>query len=216
VLDAEGVQTDPMFIVSKEEFLRGIKAFEQHVKRDAMYNTATLLTKMFWGEPAKMADGLGVLLLTWNQAFYRYGGLDLDFDGLERCISNNMERLTSFRRRDIFSLSHEDERNIKSMFAEFLEALQIKIKGNRTRRSPVSAAKALHVLAPRFFPLWDFAIAEGYGCRYHEEPEEKYLLFCKGMKTIAAQAKDMASESGRSLLKLIDEYNFAKYTAKWI
>jgi hypothetical protein len=33
----------------------------------------------------------------------------------------------------------------------------------RTECGPVRAGKALHVLAPNFFPLWDNAIADGYG-----------------------------------------------------
>jgi len=71
-------------IPSKKEFIRGIKTFERHEKRDAMYKVATFLVLQFWGKPSEMADGLGVLLLTWNQAFYRYGSFD--FDELERCI----------------------------------------------------------------------------------------------------------------------------------
>jgi hypothetical protein len=33
----------------------------------------------------------------------------------------------------------------------------------RAECGPVGAGKALHVLAPNFFPLWDNAIAESYG-----------------------------------------------------
>jgi hypothetical protein len=37
------------------------------------------------------AKPLGVLLLTWNQAFYRYG--IFDFDDLEVCITRNLRLL---------------------------------------------------------------------------------------------------------------------------
>lgn len=33
-----------------------------------MYNVARFLIDPFWGDPAQMAEGLGVLLLTGNQA----------------------------------------------------------------------------------------------------------------------------------------------------
>lgn len=62
-----------MNIPNREEFLKGCEEFEKHEKRDAMYKVATFLVFHFWGKPSDMADGLGVLLLTWNQAFYRYG-----------------------------------------------------------------------------------------------------------------------------------------------
>ena len=62
-----------MNIPTVKEFRKGVAAFQKHEKRDAIYKIATFLVRNFWGQPAKMADSLGVLLLTWNQAFYRYG-----------------------------------------------------------------------------------------------------------------------------------------------
>ncbi|MHA1381331.1 MAG: hypothetical protein ACTSRG_23430 [Candidatus Helarchaeota archaeon] len=55
-----------IYIPSKEEFLRGVEEFKKHEKRDAMYNVATHLISYYWGTPSDTADGLGVLLLTWN------------------------------------------------------------------------------------------------------------------------------------------------------
>ncbi|MCJ7667016.1 MAG: hypothetical protein MUP04_01800, partial [Anaerolineae bacterium] len=112
-----------MNIPNREEFLRGCEEFEKHEKRDAMYKVATFLVSYSWGKPAEMADGLGVLLLTWNQAFYRYG--IFDFAKLEKCIAGNLPQIEGFRNRDILSLSSSDEHGIKDLFARFLEALQI-------------------------------------------------------------------------------------------
>jgi len=280
-------------IPTKEEFIKGIEEFEKHEKRDAMYKVATFLISYFWGNPSEMADGLGVLLLTWNQAFYRYG--NFDFDKLEECIKNNLEKLEKYRNRDITTLSKSDESDIKSIFSEFMEALQIdtikfsesnkrkytienlkkllnewniKFSGNDTKsiyesiksdekikdaiefiktpkrnyiqitisrlkeseivilkkynlimKSPVAVAKALHLLAPKFFPLWDVRIAEAYGCYYNSYPAEKYIRFMKLMKEFAEKVKDyvtMSNYQNKTLLKLIDEYNYSKYTKKWI
>ena len=66
-----------MKIPIREEFCKGCEEFERHEKRDAMYKVATFLVSYFWGRPSDMADGLGVLLLTWNQAFYRYMGFSI-------------------------------------------------------------------------------------------------------------------------------------------
>lgn len=234
------------------------------------------------------------MLLTWNQAFYRYG--IFDFDKLERCIAKIFLKIENFRNRDISSLSDDDSSDIENLFNQFLEALQtdsmkfsdknkkkhtkrhleellskwkinydsssiraiyasikdnpkIKdaiefIKGDETgpkkeyiqitisklgnaetstlistkliMKSPVAVAKALHLLAPNFFPLWDDKIARAYRCYYNEEPGKKYVSFCKITKTIADKAKDYIVLSDKTLIKLIDEYNYSKHTQGWI
>jgi hypothetical protein len=203
-----------MNIPNREELLKGHEEFEKHEKRDAMYKVATFLVSHFWGKPTDMADGLGVLLLTWNQAFYRYG--IFDFDKLEKCIADNLQKITSFRNRDILSLSNSDEDDIKDLFLEFLEALKINTGKMKGRKSPVAVAKTLHLLSPKFFPLWDDKIARAYGCYYNEKPTEKYVSFCKITKNMADKVKNYIDMNDKSLTKLIDEYNYSKYTQKWI
>jgi hypothetical protein len=203
-----------MNIPGREEFLKGCEEFEKHETRDAMYKVATFLVSHFWGKPADMADGLGVLLLTWNQAFYRYG--IFDFNKLERCIADNFQRIENFRGRDISTLSSSDEGDIRLLFNQFLESLQIDSGKMQGRRSPVAVAKALHLLAPNFFPLWDYKIAQAYGCYYDKNPGEKYVSFCKITKSVADKVKNYIIRSDKTLIKLIDEYNYSKYTQRWI
>lgn len=112
-----------MNVPSEQEFLDGIRLYESNEKRDAMYKVSNFLVTYFWGKAGEMADALGVLLLTWNQAFYRYGSFD--FDKLEAVISKNLPVLTAFRARDITTLTLPDESSIKNIFLEFREALQI-------------------------------------------------------------------------------------------
>ena len=203
-----------MYIPDREEFLKGCEEFEKHEKRDAMYKVATFLISHFWDKPPDMADGLGVLLLTWNQAFYRYG--TFDFDKLEDCITENFQKIESFRNRDISSLSNSDEDAIKDLFNKFCEVLQIDSGNVQGRKSPVSVAKALHLLAPKFFPLWDTKIAKAYKCYYNKNPAEKYVSFCKITKDMADEVKNYISRSDKTVIKLIDEYNYSKYTQGWI
>jgi len=180
-----------MNVPSCEEFLKGCEEFERREKRDAMYKVATFLVSHFWGKPSDMADALGVLLLTWNQAFYRYG--NFDFGKLEECIARNLKKIKAFRSKDISSLSEGED------------------------KSPVAVAKALHLLAPKFFPLWDDGIAKGYGCHYSDDPAGRYIEFCKITKAVAEGVKDcVRQESNKTLVKLIDEYNYSKYTQGWI
>jgi hypothetical protein len=206
---------------SPEDIIAGHQAFRQNEPRDAMYRTAAFLVKHFWGQPAEMANGLGVLLLTWNGAFYR--GDVFSLDRLEQCISANMELLKQYRNKEISSYeTSRDGDNIKHLFIELLEATRI-VSGKRNGyRSAVSAAKALHLLAPNFFPLWDMKIAVKYECDYQTKPvalqAEVYLLFFLKTKALAEKLQGFVNtqELGITLPKLIDEYNYAKYTKEWL
>jgi hypothetical protein len=77
----------------------------------------------FWGLPAEMADSLSVLLLTWNQAHYRYGSFD--FSRLESCIVKNMSVLEGDRAKSILAYTPADDQQVKDLFGEFLVALAI-------------------------------------------------------------------------------------------
>ena len=205
-----------MLTPSIDEIIAGIRAFQEKEQRDAMYKIATFIVRHFWGKPSEMADGLGVLLLTWNQAFYRYGRFD--FDLLEQCISSNLHILQDYRRRDIADYTVSDDLEIKKLFEEFLEALRIRKDGEPRARSPVSTSKALHLLAPRFFPIWDMEISKAYGCSYSSNPASKYILFLsKQKKIISAIDVDRLQGFGdKTPLKLLDELNYAKFTKRWI
>lgn len=179
-----------------------------------MYKTAAFLVDHFWGRPAEMADSLGVLLLTWNQAFYRYGLLD--FGKLEACIAGNMRALEAYRTRTILDYTANDDPQITALFHDLLAALAIAEGSRKGRQSAVAAAKALHLLAPGFFPLWDREIARAYDCEYSEQPSAQYLAFTKMMQRTAHALRAVTVPEGKTLLKLIDEYNYAKFTKQWI
>jgi hypothetical protein len=204
--------------ISQDDFRNGCLAYQEKEKRDAMYKVATFLVEHYWGNTAEMADSLGVLLLTWNQAFYRYG--PFSFDNLEKCLSENWNLFNTFRNRDILSFSFEDEKPIRHLFKQMLLALQICEGAKAGNKSPVAVAKTLHLLAPAFFPIWDDAISRAYNCYYLtcKYPEDKYITFMKRMKQIALSIETFPEhyQLGKTLLKLIDEYNYAKFTKSWI
>jgi hypothetical protein len=199
------------------QFHRGCIAFRSHEKRDAIYKTGIFLVTHNWGSPAQMADGLGALLLASNQTFYRYGSFD--FQRLEDTIAADQHRLAAFRSRDILDYVPSDDESIRLLFDRFLRALEVCEGPKKGARSPVIVAKALHGLAPRFFPLWDQRIANAYGCPFTQRPSKEYVLFMSKMKDFAKQlvsAGLVSDDGGRTLLKCIDEYNYAKYTKAWI
>jgi hypothetical protein len=207
-------RVDTLIVPTREEIIRGCEAFRSHEQRDAMYKVATFLISHYWGEHRDMANSLGVLLLTWNQACYRYG--NFSFDALEQCLKNNWEKINSFHEMDI-RIHELNEEELTKIFNSFLESLKIAEGNSKGRKSPVAVAKALHLLAPAFFPLWDDKIAKGYSCRYAKHPVAAYHQFWGKMKTIAlalSEHDNLPKDVTR--LKLIDEYNYAKYTKNWI
>lgn len=151
-----------------KDFQRGCRAYEAKEKRDAMYKIATFLVGHFWGKPDWMADSIGVLLRTWNQAFYRWHGL-FDFQRLEETIAGAQHQLKLFRTRNIISYSTDDDPIIKLLFNKFLLALQGVKKGTGSRwqwpkpftcshlgsfrsgtsRSPMHMAAAMHGIQMR-------------------------------------------------------------------
>lgn len=203
-----------MDIPSKNEFFKGCIEYEKHEKRDSMYKVSRFYVSHFGDDTQKIADGLSVLLLTWNGAFYRFG--EFDFEKLEKCLDENMDIINSFKNRNIFSFSESDEKTVINLFEKFRDALQRASGKKQGIKSPVSVAKALHLLAPEFFPIWDEKIAKNYKCYYGNNPADKYIQFCKITKEFAEKVKDYKRDSEKTLLKLIDEYNYSKYTKKWI
>lgn len=197
-----------------DEFLRGVYEYERNEHRGHVYFDALSHIKQNWGKPEEMANGIGLLLQSWHNAFYRFGMFD--YNMLIECIKRNFDAIDKFKDRNICSLSDSDEPKIKELYNQFLDALR---GGNR--RSPVAVAKSLNLLAPIFLPLWDSDIALAYGYVWGdiltEFTDTDYISFCWKMKEMTERIQDcLPNPDDRSLLKRIDEYNYSKYTKGWI
>jgi hypothetical protein len=214
--------------ITPERLLTGCREFSNHEHRDAMYRISRLLVDDTWDESGEVADALGVVLLTWNHAFYRYG--PPNFDRIEQVVRVRHDKLSRYRSSDLLRLSRGDIDGVTPLFEELLDASSIRIaKTGEIRRSPVSVAKALHVLAPRTFPLWDDAIrkALGFGgdsngaaCQY-----VRFMHWCQGVleqlnhqQSLAEIETDISriERFPKTILKYLDEYLYARYTKRWI
>jgi hypothetical protein len=93
------------------------------------------------------------------------------------------------------------------------------------------ASKILHVLQPRLFVMWDSAIRSGYAVKEGSESSEYGYWFLPLMQREAREAVDSyAAETkserrvavqelekragGRPITKLLDEYNYCKFTLR--
>jgi len=183
--------------------------FEAKEPRDLFYRAAIELVSLsLEGKTSlSVAESLAVLLQTWNKMFYQYRKFDSQhFADIERLISDYYSALMGFRQRSIVSFNQADEEQIIPLFRDFETVL-----------GPVGAAKCLHLLAPSFFPLWDRAIASAYGCQLQRKGKnaERY---CHFMRIVKEQIEHLGGEEafGRNPLKALDEYNYCRFTKRWI
>ena len=203
-----------MKIPTEKEFIEGIEAFHRNEARQSAYDVSMYYLEKHWGDPEEMAKAIEVLLLSWNKMFYKYHSFDIN--KLKETLHENMDIINNFRKRDISTFKDEDKEKIKILFHDLLESLKIK---RDQKRPMVSVVKALHMLAPNFFPLLDQEIAKNYEIDYHENPEESYLKFMEITKEMIERIRNYKIPEkyrNETLLKLIDEYNYSKFTKRWI
>jgi hypothetical protein len=201
-----------VYIPTRDQFCAGIAAYEQKESRGPMYFKALRKLREGWSKAEVMADAIWLLLKSWHRQFYRFGPLDPKV--LATCIERNTRHLDYLRSREIESLCTADELTVRVLFREFTVATR---RSNRSglQDSTVATAKALHLLSPGLLPLWDNPIAWHYG--HLLMWSEDYVSFCWEMKELAAPVKGYVHPTDdRTLLKRIDEFNYAAYTKHWI
>lgn len=192
-----------------EEIKIAHELFEANEPRGLMYRAARELVDLAMrGETSlSVAEALAVLLQTWNRMYYRYRPFDSQhFSDIEHLVSSHRQVLATFRQRSIESFCDEDETLIKRIFKSFEEVL-----------GPVGASKSLHLLAPRFFPLWDNDIARAYSVALRKRGRNADR-YCQFMGIAKKQWEGLGGEQaiGRNPLKAIDEYNYCKYRKGWM
>ena len=144
--------------ITEAEFKNGIKTYAEKVKLEFVYYYAIFIVDLYWSSSeytdiSEIAFALRTFLLTSDTRFYGKGSFDLD--KLKTCIAKNIKCIESFRNRDISSLSDSDTEKIKALFNDFVEALSVELKNGKVNKGTAAAAKALHIFAPQFFPMWN-------------------------------------------------------------
>jgi hypothetical protein len=177
------------------------EAFQQQEPRDLFYRAATELVSLALREPERLSvsEALGVLLQTWNKNFYRFHKVfDAGhFTEIENLLWANSQALAAFRRRQIEGLELKDGPVVHALFEAFDKVL-----------GPVGAAKALHLLAPGFFPLWDRKIAKAYDVAL-DGTAAKSDNYWEFMLVTKMQCRQLAKEGFKDHpLKAIDEFNY--------
>lgn len=185
------------------------ETFEANEPRDLFYRAATELVDLSLRGATSLtvAEALAILLQTWNKAYYQYRKFDnAHFTDFERLLATHQVTLTRFRHQAIDDLDRRERTTITNLFQAFEDVL-----------GPVGAAKALHLLAPTLFPLWDRAIAKAYDLALGQAGTNgnRYWRFMLISQHQCLQLK-REDPSCQNPLKLIDEYNYCRHTKRWL
>jgi len=195
---------------SIEDLQKARKVFLKNEPRDLFYRIATELIELAINGKTEvtLSEALAVLLQTWNRAYYQFRPFDNEhFSKIDHLIERYGEKIIAdFRTRSILSVCKRDENKICNIFGVFEHVL-----------GPVGAAKSLHLLAPRFFPLWDRAIAEAHGVPMGPVGTNagRYWSFIE-ISRKQCETLDGTLPQENNPLKPIDEYNYCHYTKHWI
>lgn len=194
---------------SLDDLAGAAQTFQENEGRDLFYRVATeIIALAIDGKTTiTVSEGLAVLLQTWNQTYYRFhpGRRATLSKDLGTLLGRHKAILAALRTRSIASFGDEDEEEIGIVFASFADVL-----------GPVGTAKALHLLAPFFFPLWDDAIAHAYhlGQPRPQKNAQRYIHF---MRITQSQVRELGGVPGvgRNPLKALDEFNYCRYSRGW-
>jgi hypothetical protein len=191
--------------LTHQDLLKAHKTFHEKETRDLFYRVATyLVSQAIKGDRAfTVPEALAVLLQTWNAQYYRFHSFDSDFQGIKQLWLEYEQRLREWSTRTIQDFEISDVSDVYQAFEGVL--------------GQVGAAKTLHLLCPRLFPLWDRKIiraykvsldrVEGYSLKYL-----KFMSICKEQVTHLAESEVI----GDDILKNIDEYNYCRFSKGWI
>jgi hypothetical protein len=190
-----------------EQLEKARTLFEAYEPWDLFYRAATELVSLaLEGKTTlSVAESLAVLLQTWNAMYYRFHPFNTEhFQAFESVVSSQSSAVAVYRSRSIMDFATDEFQAISDVFTAFEMVL-----------GPVGAAKALHLLAPQFFPLWDREIVKSYGISLGASGQNsvEYLRF---MMIVVSQVEHLNCHDNREgLLKRIDEFNYCRFTKVW-
>jgi hypothetical protein len=190
------------------ELAKARQTFRSRESRDVFYRAATYLVEQALQglAPITLSEALAVLLQTWNRAYYQYHPPGPDYlDRIDALLDQHASWRRRIRDRTISTFSSADGAELEVIFRDFEKVL-----------GPVGAAKALHLLAPGFLPLWDRAIAVAYGLQlgYTGTNGKRYVRMANIAKSQSARVGG-EDAIGADILKALDEYNYCRFTKGW-
>ena len=199
-----------------DKFKKGPRAFCYDLSRD-LIKKAKDKDSENWYIREETVNAIILLLLCWNfrrLKIKKEGKLNQEIKELLRKTSKNFESLKNKTILD-FDEDGQDGEKIKNVYKEFKKVF-----------GQTGASKALSLINPELFVMWDTKIREGVGRELKKrqfipfikeiangEKSEHYLNFLKGIKSIIKECNNLQNEicPGEVLAKKIDEYHYVKF-----
>lgn len=200
--------------------------------RDCIYEVVKRYINKKFKSNTHLTNGVLTFLYAWNQASFRYG--TPNFSKFENFLKNKKNLIAKFRHLNLenVELNCSIKKDIINLFCACARALETtkEDNNNRTLRQPVATSKALFILASKFFPPWDNCIAKVYRVMWNSPNQkdnnekskeyrkiaEKYFKYITKIKELTENIKSSdykkSLKTDRSLIKLIDEFNYIIFT----
>lgn len=213
------------------KLLAGVKAYNEEKKKsdefpETPYEQERIGDRLYSELVAdkrpynKLVDDIEYLLLAWNPR------VPTDKTKLQLAVKKVPDKVKKWDLVEMNLWDYHEE--ITKGFQIFVDTA--KPKKGKSIANYTGASKALHVLNPKFFMMWDGKIRCGYGCceceegyfnfllRSQREIKEVILTYNRDDPTGQEISRRIYEGPPKSILKLLDEYNIAKYTYgyEWI
>jgi len=202
---------------STEEIRKCLKDFHSQELRRILYDIA-----LEQREKGNLNKAIKVILLTWNWRAYAGSGVtDSQLDNqVNRFLENNKELIEHLKKENMglrninFNTKLKEESIGQYIVDNFNEFCKEKAIGS------TGASKAFHMLHPKVFMMWDDRIVNQYHkkeaephWRKHKKGKGKcYLTFLKEIQKFIKKKLDSNKFPDKDPTKIMDEYNYAKYT----
>lgn len=185
-----------------EDFLREPRAFCYEIATQ-LISQAKKNTGESWYEDKDIIKGVLLLLYTWNFAAQKTK--KLNFQNVGELIRNTKDDLKFLEKYSIRTSDNPAWDVIKSVFDQFSDLL-----------GQTGASKALSLLNPELFVMWDTAIRKRLNTELirgimNGESGEYYVIFLKGIQNIIEEYGIAETLPQNSVVaKKIDEYHYVR------
>jgi hypothetical protein len=177
------------------------KEFLEYEPRQIFYDIPTPMVRdaLLNFNVAHLADALNVLLFTWNHYYFVKHPWSPHYIGsLKDLLRIQKNQIRNYSGKKIEELPTDFEGSseasgIENIFTEFNRVV-----------GRVGAAKALHLLAPDLFPLWDNRIAKNYKL-WNLSPKDYRKFICYRQ----TQCSRLRGTVGNPL-KFLDEWDYMR------
>jgi hypothetical protein len=154
-------------------------------------------------------------LLTWGAM-----GRVLGYSGVNtvcKKLHDLDSRIEPLRQKDLISENLvEIKRSIIELFDEIRQTEFKSAEGNSGTVGPTATSKALHLVCPNLFIMWDVKIRNEYG-KIKGNGEDYFEFLCE-MRTFSqaleGTVKNVEHRFGRRRTRIIDQYNWMK--TQWL